>query len=102
MRCPLLERSGESAIGYKFRFARFVTLCVLRTLSIRESIMDIAGTLERAKAESWSDAEIVERVKSGETALYEILMRLQPAIVPRGLGHSAQRRGSRRCHAGLT
>ena len=37
--------------------------------------MDIAGTLERAKAESWSDAEIVERVKSGETALYEILMR---------------------------
>jgi RNA polymerase sigma-70 factor (ECF subfamily) len=41
----------------------------------QESIMDIAGTLERAKAESWSDAEIVERIKSGETALYEILMR---------------------------
>jgi RNA polymerase sigma-70 factor (ECF subfamily) len=37
--------------------------------------MDIAIALERAKAESWSDAEIVERVKSGETALYEILMR---------------------------
>jgi RNA polymerase sigma-70 factor (ECF subfamily) len=37
--------------------------------------MNIAGTLERAKAESWSDREIVERVKAGETGLYEIIMR---------------------------
>lgn len=37
--------------------------------------MDIAATLERAKAERWSDEEIVERVKAGDTALYEILMR---------------------------
>lgn len=31
--------------------------------------------LEAAKRESWTDLEIVERVKNGETALYEILMR---------------------------
>ena len=37
--------------------------------------MNIGGVLERAKAERWSDREIVERVKAGETALYEILMR---------------------------
>ena len=37
--------------------------------------MDIAVTLERAKVEGWSDEEVVERVRRGETALYEILMR---------------------------
>jgi RNA polymerase sigma-70 factor (ECF subfamily) len=37
--------------------------------------MDLAATLERAKAERWTDEEVVERVKGGETALYEILMR---------------------------
>ena len=31
--------------------------------------MDIAVTLERAKVEGWSDEEVVERVKRGETAL---------------------------------
>jgi RNA polymerase sigma-70 factor, ECF subfamily len=31
--------------------------------------------LERAKAEAWSDGEVVRRVLEGETALYEILMR---------------------------
>ena len=33
------------------------------------------GLLERAKIEGWTDEEVVERVKTGETALYEILMR---------------------------
>lgn len=33
------------------------------------------GILERAKIEGWTDEEVVERVKGGETALYEILMR---------------------------
>jgi RNA polymerase sigma-70 factor (ECF subfamily) len=33
------------------------------------------GTLERAKREGWTDLEIVERVKAGDTALYEIIMR---------------------------
>lgn len=33
------------------------------------------GILERAKIEGWTDEEVVERVKAGETALYEILMR---------------------------
>src|SRR5215468_9660004 len=33
------------------------------------------GLLERAKIEGWTDEEVVERVKGGETALYEILMR---------------------------
>ncbi|MBS1842553.1 MAG: RNA polymerase sigma factor [Acidobacteria bacterium] len=31
--------------------------------------------LERAKIEGWTDAEVVARVRAGETALYEILMR---------------------------
>lgn len=33
------------------------------------------GLLERAKIEGWTDEEVVARVKRGETALYEILMR---------------------------
>jgi RNA polymerase sigma-70 factor, ECF subfamily len=33
------------------------------------------GVLERAKREGWTDLEIVERVKAGDTALYEIVMR---------------------------
>lgn len=33
------------------------------------------GLLERAKIEGWTDEEVVSRVKGGETALYEILMR---------------------------
>src|SRR5262249_26248959 len=33
------------------------------------------GILERARIEGWTDEEVVERVKGGETALYEILMR---------------------------
>jgi RNA polymerase sigma-70 factor (ECF subfamily) len=37
--------------------------------------MPIIGTLEKSRAESLSDLEIVERVKAGDTALYEIIMR---------------------------
>jgi RNA polymerase sigma-70 factor (ECF subfamily) len=33
------------------------------------------GTLEKARSEGWTDEEVVERVKAGDTALYEILMR---------------------------
>lgn len=33
------------------------------------------GLLEKAKCEGWTDLEVVERVKAGETALYEIIMR---------------------------
>jgi RNA polymerase sigma-70 factor, ECF subfamily len=35
--------------------------------------MGATGILEKARA--WTDQEVVERVKAGETALYEILMR---------------------------
>ena len=31
--------------------------------------------LERASLESWTDQEVVDRVRAGETALYEIIMR---------------------------
>jgi len=31
--------------------------------------------LEKANCEGWTDLEVVERVKAGETALYEIIMR---------------------------
>ena len=37
--------------------------------------MDILGTLERARLESWTDQEIVTRVRGGDTGLYEIIMR---------------------------
>ena len=37
--------------------------------------MELIGTLEKAKSESYSDEEIVDRVKGGEVALYEIIMR---------------------------
>lgn len=32
-------------------------------------------TLERARSEGWTDQEVVDRVKAGDTALYEIIMR---------------------------
>jgi len=37
--------------------------------------MSTIQILERAGCESWTDLEIVQRVKAGDTALYEILMR---------------------------
>ena len=37
--------------------------------------MEIAETLEKARSERWSDEEIVDRIKAGDTALYEIIMR---------------------------
>jgi RNA polymerase sigma-70 factor (ECF subfamily) len=37
--------------------------------------IEMMETLERAKAEAWSDEEVARRVRDGETALYEILMR---------------------------
>lgn len=37
--------------------------------------METIGTLERASSESWSDQEVIARVKAGDTALYEIIMR---------------------------
>ena len=33
------------------------------------------GLLEKARCEGWTDLEVIERVKAGETALYEIIMR---------------------------
>ena len=37
--------------------------------------METLGTLERARLESWTDQEIVTRVRGGDTGLYEIIMR---------------------------
>jgi RNA polymerase sigma-70 factor, ECF subfamily len=37
--------------------------------------MEIVGTLEKAACEGRTDQEIVERVKAGDTALYEIIVR---------------------------
>ncbi len=37
--------------------------------------MKAAKTLEEARSEGWTDEEVVERVKAGDTALYEIIMR---------------------------
>jgi RNA polymerase sigma-70 factor, ECF subfamily len=37
--------------------------------------MASAGLLEQARQEAWSDEEVVSRVRAGETALYELLMR---------------------------
>ena len=37
--------------------------------------MQINGVLEKARVEEWSDEQVVDRVRAGETALYEIIMR---------------------------
>jgi RNA polymerase sigma-70 factor (ECF subfamily) len=37
--------------------------------------MKTIGTLEKARLEGWTDEEVIERVKAGDTALYEIVMR---------------------------
>jgi RNA polymerase sigma-70 factor, ECF subfamily len=37
--------------------------------------MEILGMLEKASLESWTDQEVVDRVRAGDTALYEIIMR---------------------------
>jgi RNA polymerase sigma-70 factor (ECF subfamily) len=37
--------------------------------------METLGMLEKASLESWTDQEVVDRVRSGDTALYEIIMR---------------------------
>ena len=37
--------------------------------------MAAAAILERARTEGWSDEAVVERVRAGETALFEIIMR---------------------------
>lgn len=37
--------------------------------------MQVDGVLERASAEGWTDEEVAQRVRAGETALYEILVR---------------------------
>jgi len=36
--------------------------------------MQAAATLERARSECWTDEEVVERVRAGDTALYELLV----------------------------
>lgn len=37
--------------------------------------MESRTILEKAKAEGWTDEEVVDRVRAGESALYEIIMR---------------------------
>ena len=37
--------------------------------------MEITGTLEKARSEGWTDEEVIDRVKAGDTALYELVMR---------------------------
>lgn len=37
--------------------------------------MERTGILEKARAEGWTDEQVVDRVRAGETALYEIIMR---------------------------
>jgi len=37
--------------------------------------MQTVGILEKARSEGWTDEEVVGRVKAGDTALYELIMR---------------------------
>src|SRR6202140_1820523 len=37
--------------------------------------METVGTLDKAASEGWTDQEIVDRVKAGDTSLYELIMR---------------------------
>jgi RNA polymerase sigma-70 factor (ECF subfamily) len=43
--------------------------------SIINGAMRMLEALEKSKAEAWSDEQVVERVRAGDTALYELLMR---------------------------
>jgi hypothetical protein len=51
--------------------------------------MASAVLVQQAQREDWSDEEIVRRVLDGETALYELLMRRQPAAIPDSPSHPA-------------
>ena len=46
--------------------------------------METTEILERASFESWTDQEIVDRVKAGDTAVYEIIMRRYNQRILRG------------------
>ena len=60
------------------------------------STMSIAP-LDRAKWDHVPDEELVRRVRDGDTALYEILMRRHNQRIYRvALNYLAERRGSRR------
>jgi RNA polymerase sigma-70 factor (ECF subfamily) len=37
--------------------------------------METVGTLDKAASEGWTDQEIVDRVRAGDTSLYELIMR---------------------------
>lgn len=52
-----------------------VTFWIGATLYLQVVHMTTIGTLERARSESWTDEEVVDRVKAGDIALYEIIMR---------------------------
>jgi len=52
----------------------YVTFSAGLTLYLHRA-MQTLGTLERARSEGWSDEEVIERVKAGDTAAYEIIMR---------------------------
>src|SRR5260370_20515960 len=46
-----------------------------RRRSILRRAMKVTGTLEKARSEGWTDEEVIDRVKAGDTALYELVMR---------------------------
>jgi RNA polymerase sigma-70 factor (ECF subfamily) len=46
-----------------------------RRRSILRRAMEVTGTLEKARSEGWTDEEVIDRVKAGDTALYELVMR---------------------------
>jgi len=46
---------------------------LLRLYSYRA--METVGTLDKAAFEGWTDEEIVDRVRAGDTSLYELIMR---------------------------
>lgn len=62
--------------------------------------MDIAGISEKARSAGRTDEEIVERVKSGDTALYEVVMRRYNQRLDRIARDLARRGRSRRRNAG--
>jgi RNA polymerase sigma-70 factor, ECF subfamily len=37
--------------------------------------METTARLERARTEGWTDQQVIDRVKTGDTALYEVIMR---------------------------
>jgi RNA polymerase sigma-70 factor, ECF subfamily len=74
---PLLVRRVEGDFGYNFFVTTVKSVCNLSSCrrSIVKEAMEATDILEKARSEGWTDEELIDRVLTGDTALYEIIVR---------------------------